>query len=142
MRWIYLKQRLKEIGTGVVISQGTVFEFPANISVGNRVFVGRDTIVTGRTRIVIGDDTLIGPHVIINSGNHVFADHARLVSAQGYDAKEILIGRDVWVGAAVVILAGSTLGDGCIVGAGSVVRGVWEPYSVVAGVPARLLKTR
>jgi len=70
--------------------------------------------------------------------------HARgaTIRSQPVDAKPIRIGRDVWLGANAIILAGVTIGDGAVVAAGAVVREDVPPYAVVAGVPATIKKYR
>ena len=56
--------------------------------------------------------------------------------------KGIIIGKDCWIGAKVTILDGTVIGDGCIVAAGAVVRGYIPPYSIIGGIPAKVIKSR
>jgi acetyltransferase-like isoleucine patch superfamily enzyme len=98
--------------------------------------------ITARAPITIGDNTIIGPYAIINSGDHRFADTATPIRRQGHALRPIVIGRDVWIGGHAVILKGIELGDGCVVGANAVVTHDVAPYTVVVGVPARPLSTR
>ena len=76
--------------------------------------------------------------------NHAFGDTTRRIRDQGFLASKggIVIGDDVWLGANVVVLDGAVIGQGCVVAAGSVVRGELEPYSVYAGVPAKRVGAR
>lgn len=64
------------------------------------------------------------------------------IVAQGLEIKSVVIGNDVWIGAHAVILAGVAIGDGSVIAAGAVVTKDVAPYSVVAGVPARVIKKR
>jgi acetyltransferase-like isoleucine patch superfamily enzyme len=64
------------------------------------------------------------------------------IKDQGTTEAGITIGNDVWLGAKVTILDGTVIGDGCIVAAGAVVKGEFPPRSIIAGVPARVVKTR
>lgn len=62
---------------------------------------------------------------------------------QGVNRKEIMIGNDCWIGAKATILDGVVIGDGCVVAAGALVpRGVYPSYSIIGGVPARVIKKR
>ncbi len=111
------------------------------IGIGHRVEVNNYTIINGTGSVTIGDDTLIGPGVRIISYQHQYAAGATIRS-QASVAKPILIGRDVWIGANAVILAGVSIGDGAVVAAGAVVTKSVPPGTVVGGVPARHLKNR
>ena len=91
----------------------------------------------------IGDYTLLGPGVKVWSTNHVFADPDRHIRDQGAEYKEVVIGRDVWIGSNAFIMPGTNLGDGCIVSAGSVVGAKkYPPYSILMGNPARVIGNR
>ena len=80
--------------------------------------------------------------MVINSANHVYADPSRTIREQGHSAASIVVGDDVWIGAHAAILAGVTIGNGAVVGAGAVVTHDVAPYTVVAGIPARVIKRR
>ena len=91
--------------------------------------------------VEIGDQNMFGPDVYITDSNHQFG--ANLApSEQPMSRGSVLIGNRCWVGAKAVILKGARLEDGCVVGAGSVVNGVVKAGQVVAGVPARPIKSR
>jgi acetyltransferase-like isoleucine patch superfamily enzyme len=118
------------------VSQGAIFEFPERIDLGDRVFVNRGTLITARTDIHIGDDVLIGPYVVINSGDHNYSDLVQPIGSQGHNVGPIIIGNDVWLGAHCVILRDVKVGDGAVVAAGAVVIDDVPPRTLVAGVPA------
>ncbi len=111
------------------------------VRLGDRVEINNFSIVNGMGGVDIGDDTLIGPGVRIISYQHRHARGATIRS-QPVDARPIRIGRDVWLGANSIILAGVTIGDGAVVAAGAVVREDVPAYAVVAGVPATIKKYR
>lgn len=111
------------------------------VRLGDRVEINNHSIINGTGGVDIGEDTLVGPGVRIISYQHQYARGATIRS-QPVDAKPIRIGRDVWLGANAVILAGVTIGDGAVVAAGAVVREDVPPYAVVAGVPATIKKYR
>ena len=111
------------------------------VRLGDRVEINNFSIVNGTGGVDIGDDTLVGPGVRIISYQHRFAPGATIRS-QPAEVLPIRIGRDVWLGANCVILAGVTIGDGAVVAAGAVVREDVPPGAVVAGVPAKMKKMR
>ncbi|MCK9387446.1 MAG: acyltransferase [Sulfuritalea sp.] len=111
------------------------------VRLGDRVEINNFSIVNGTGGVDVGDDTLIGPGVRIISYQHRFAVGATIRS-QAVDARPIRIGRDVWLGANAIILAGVTIGDGAVVAAGAVVREDVPEFMVVAGVPATVRKAR
>jgi acetyltransferase-like isoleucine patch superfamily enzyme len=85
---------------------------------------------------------MISPRVSIYAENHVFTDHTQTINSQGVIRKNVIIEDDCWIAANSIILAGVTIGKGSVVAAGSVVASDVAPYSVVGGVPARLIKKR
>lgn len=91
----------------------------------------------------IGDYVLMGPDVVIFTMNHK-ADRTDIpIGAQGMTGKrKVTIGNDVWIGQRAMIMPGVTVGDGSIIAAGAVVTKDVPPYSIVGGIPARVLKTR
>ena len=100
------------------------------------------TRIDGTGHVFIGKNVLIGPNVQIISYTHEYNNRAILIKDQGSTKKSITIDNDVWIGASSVILAGVHIGEGAVIGAGSVVIKDVEAYAVVAGVPAKKIKTR
>jgi acetyltransferase-like isoleucine patch superfamily enzyme len=125
------------------LNKRTQFLNKKNISVGDNVFINHDCIIDATyAPVSIGNDVLIAYHVSLITSGHHFADTAQLIRTQGSSGQPIKIEDDVWIGAHVIILAGVTIGRGSVVAAGSVVTKDIEPYSVVGGVPAKLIKKR
>ena len=100
------------------------------------------TLTASNGRIVIGDDALIGPNVVVRAANHEYSDIDRPIRVQGHRFGVVEIGNDVWIGANAVVTSGARIGDQAIVGAGSVVTGDVPPRAIVAGVPARVIGQR
>lgn len=121
---------------------GFILLYPDNVTIGDHVSINRNTIITAKAHIHIGDNVSIGPNVIINSGNHNFEKTDIPINRQGHTVSPIIIEDDVWIGGGAIILAGVTIGKGCVVAAGAVVTKDVEPFSVVGGVPAKLIKKR
>ena len=111
------------------------------VVLGNRVEVNNFSVIDGTGGVTIGDDSLLGPGVHIISYQHGTALNSSIRS-QSVVAKPISIGHDVWICANAVILGGVTIGDGAVIAAGAVVRSDVAPYTMVAGVPARMIKNR
>jgi acetyltransferase-like isoleucine patch superfamily enzyme len=112
------------------------------VKIGNGVAVNYYTTIVAFDCITIGDDVLIGPYVLIHSGNHRFDDLSVPIRLQGHLQASIHIEDDVWIGAHAVILKGVTIGRGAVVAAGAVVNRDVEPYTIVAGVPAKKIGER
>jgi acetyltransferase-like isoleucine patch superfamily enzyme len=113
-----------------------------SLLVGTNVFVGRNTYFGAWKPIWIGNDTLIGAYCYIISGNHRFELPDLAVRMQGYEGAPIAIGRNVWLGAHVIVLPGVTIGDNAVVGAASVVTTSVPEAEIWAGVPARRIRNR
>jgi len=92
--------------------------------------------------IEFGNGVLVGPGVIIWSQNHGYEQRELPISAQGYKRSKVTIEDDVWIGAGAIILPGVRLSRGTVVAAGAVVTRTTDPYSIVAGIPARPLGSR
>lgn len=130
-----------EVGNNVFIHENVlVRSFDYSISIGKNTTINRNAIVEGQ--VTIGANCSIAPNVVIVGQNHNFSDKSQIIKAQGSSSKGIVIHDDVWIGANATILDGVTIGEGAIVAAGAVVTKDVEPYSIVGGVPAKLLKTR
>lgn len=120
-----------------------------NISVGNNVNLGlRPFLSSTRSNIKIGNHVFFGPEVAIHGGNHRIDVVGRFMISitedekRTEDDKDVIIEDDVWIGTRAIILHGVTIGRGAVVAAGAVVTRDVPPYSIVGGVPARVLKFR
>lgn len=114
------------------------------VSIGDNFRGNQDVIINADLggSITIGKNCLFGPRVILRAANHKYMEKNKLISMQGHSIGEINIEDDVWIGANTVILPNVKIGIGAVVGASSVVTKNIGPYEVVAGNPARLIKTR
>ena len=108
----------------------------SNCSVNTNVQLGASA-----GRIIIGNDVLIGPNVVIRAADHG-TRKSPIIRFQGLHYGEIIIEDDVWIGANSVITSGVTIAEGTIVASGAVVTKSTEPYSIVGGVPARQIGER
>ena len=95
-------------------------------------------------RVVLEDNVICGPYLFITDSNHEYRDPNVPISQQGAPEKEkdnqIIIGKDFWIGAHVSIIGNVKIGKHCVIAAGSVVNKDVPDYSVVGGVPARIIK--
>ncbi|MDO8847892.1 MAG: acyltransferase [Coriobacteriia bacterium] len=117
-------------------------ELGEGIEIGDRVGVSEDCFLGAKGRIVIGNDSMLGPSTKLIAENHSFERTDIPIREQGETRKGIVIGADCWLGANVVILDGVCVGDHSIVAAGAVVTEDVESLTVVGGVPARTLRRR
>ena len=92
--------------------------------------------------IEIEDNVIIGPNTVIRASNHNYADINKPIRYQNHAGGKIIIKEDVWIGSNCTILPNIVIGKGSIIGAGSVVTKNIPEYSVVAGVPAKIIKSR
>jgi acetyltransferase-like isoleucine patch superfamily enzyme len=113
----------------------------AGIRIGRDSLIGEFNVLRGQGGITIGDRVYTSPLVQLAAVNHVFADPARPFVEQGITAQGITVEDDVWIGAGAVITDGVCIGQGAVVAAGAVVTRDVPPHTVVAGVPARVVKT-
>ena len=112
------------------------------IVVGERVYLGTGTTMFGHKGLEIGDDTLIAQNVTLTPYSHIFDDPTHNIFGQGGHSRKVTIGRDCYIGMRVAILYSGDIGEGSIVGAGSVVVKPIPPYSLAVGCPAKVIKKR
>lgn len=142
LRTIFYETTLISCGNKPIVHPMTHISYPQNLRLSDNVFMNRGVIITAPALVSIGSNVLIGPYCVINSGNHIYADPQRLVREQGHKEAPITIEDDVWIGAQVCILAGVTIGKGAVIGANAVVNKSVPANTVVAGVPAKPIKSR
>jgi len=129
-------------GRGTYILSHAIIYHPERVSLGMKVRITCFCQLNGGGGIEIGDNVLIGPGVMIWSQNHRYQRADIPITDQGYDYAKVTIEEDVWIGARSIILPGVHISKGAVVAAGSVVTRSVAPYTVVAGVPARPIKSR
>lgn len=126
-------------GKNINIQKNCYFE--KDVIVDDNSGLGINSIIHGPT--TIGKNVMMGPDVIIYTANHEFKLTNIPMIEQGFQKKrKVIIEDDVWIGARVIILPGVKIGRGSIIGAGAVVTKDVEEYSIVAGVPAKIVKKR
>lgn len=111
------------------------------VTIGDWVRVNRNTVIASKNSISIGSYTIIAPYCYIIDHEHGFEKNDIMLNQQAV-LKDVHIGRDCWLGTGVKVLAGSRIGDGAIIGAGSVVSSEIPPNQIWAGVPARYIRDR
>lgn len=133
-------------GTRVVIGEGSIIDAFVKVKpaggMGDLV-IGKNCVINSGCVLYTGNGLWIGDHVAVAANctfaptNHEFRQKDRLIRQQGFRPSKggIRVGNDVWIGANCVFLDGSVVGDGCVIGAGSVVRNILEPYGIYAGNP-------
>ena len=111
------------------------------ISVGEGTFVGTGCEFNAINRISVGANCLIASGSRFIDHNHG-VEMGQLMKLQAETSAPITLGADVWIGVNAVVLKGVSIGDGAIIGAGSVVTKSIPPYAIAAGVPAKVIRTR
>lgn len=99
------------------------------IIIGRNVFMNRYCMIMARKKIVIGDGCMFGPNVVIYDHDHVFGKNG--IDHELYKTDEVVIEDGCWIGAGAIILRGSHIGEGSVIGAGTVVKGEIPAHSIV-----------
>ena len=99
-----------------------------NLKIGDNVSFNRNCITVCRDSITIGDKCMFGPNVCIYDHDHNFNSDG---IQNGFKTKPIIIENNCWIGANVVILRGTHIGDKCVIGAGTVLQGYIPPHSII-----------
>lgn len=142
-RRLMYKPFFKNFGSQVTIHDNVLFKYPSDISIGNGVTFNTGNYIVGKGGLFIGNHVMIGAGSKIATSAHVFETSEIPMSKQGVVFNPIVVGNDVWLGFDVKVLAGVSIGDGCICGTSSVlIGGNFEPYSIIAGIPAKKVKNR
>lgn len=113
-----------------------------HIRIGDRVGIGEFAYLGGAGGLTIGDDCIIGQYFSCHPENHHFGQTDELIRLQGVNRKGVSVGNDCWIGSKVTLLDGVAIGAHSVISAGAVVTKSFPAYSVLAGVPARVIKVR
>jgi acetyltransferase-like isoleucine patch superfamily enzyme len=109
-----------------------------DVTIGHHTRIGLHNTVIGP--VVIGNNVNLAQGITITALNHCFADHEKRIDEQGVTVSQVTVSDDVWIGANAVVLPGVTIGSHSVVAAGAVVTHDVPAYSLVAGVPAKVIK--
>lgn len=150
----------------LVIGKGSEFFAKENIRFNGRVYFSKNSLVAAQNggfisvddntrfnvnviinasdggKIIIGKDCLFGPNVVMRTANHKYDETEVSIVNQGYKFANIIVGDDVWIGTNAIILAGVNIGDGAVIGAGSVVTKNIPSMAIAVGVPCKVIKYR
>ena len=143
-------KKFKQFGVGAEFRPGAYAEACSKISIGDNVVIRPGTFLfadptDGGGSIIIEDKVSIGPGVHFYTNNHEFSDASQAIYDQGYptptENDSIILKKGCWIGAAVIILPGVTIGENAVIGAGSVVTKNIPAYTVAVGNPAKVIKS-
>ena len=133
-----LKELIPNAGEGLWLQPPFYCDYGYNIIVGEKVFFNFNCVVLDVMPVTIGNRTLFGPNVQIYTATHPL-NYKERASGVEY-AKPVTIGEDVWIGGSVVICPGVTIGNRCVIGAGSVVTKDIPAGVFAAGNPCRVIR--
>jgi acetyltransferase-like isoleucine patch superfamily enzyme len=119
------------LGRDVTVERGVALTTKGGISIGDRTIIGGGSVLDGRGGLTMGRDVNVSPGVRLLTAEHdiAAADFAGVL-------RGVVVGDRSWLATGAIVLPGTTVGEGAVVGAGAVARGAVEPWSVMAGNPA------
>ena len=125
-------------GTSLIGPHGDI---STDLKMGEYAYIGPDCIIG--PRVTMGAYSMLGPRVVVVGDDHVFDVPGQPITFSGRPQLHgTTIGRDVWIGCNSILMSGITIGDGAIIAAGSVVTKDIDPFMIVGGVPAKLIRPR
>jgi acetyltransferase-like isoleucine patch superfamily enzyme len=130
------------VGKRVRILPGVRIETHHNgtIIFEDNISIGQNFHITSAGNLTIGSNTTISGNVFITNIDHDYQEIGKLILDQKHIVKETVIGSNCFIGYGVAIQAGTVLGKQCVVGASAVVRGHFPDYSVIVGIPGKVVK--
>ncbi|WP_018883512.1 sugar O-acetyltransferase [Paenibacillus massiliensis] len=142
-----LQKLLGRIGDNCYMQGPIFFHYGTHTEIGDHFFANYNLTVQDDAKIKIGNNTLFGPNVTIATPIHPFiaSERKQMINQNGEVkhlcyAKPVTIGNDVWLAANVTVCGGVTIGDNCVIGAGSVVTRDIPANSFAAGVPCKVIR--
>jgi acetyltransferase-like isoleucine patch superfamily enzyme len=138
-----LREGRLELGKGALLEPDVWITAPGNarVRIGEGTFLNLGVMVAAEELVEIGDHCMLANGCFVTDSSHRYDDPEKPVPWQGFTTKgPTKIGDNCWLGANVVVTSGVTIGERCVIGANSVVTRDIEPFSVAAGVPAKVLR--
>jgi acetyltransferase-like isoleucine patch superfamily enzyme len=142
LKSLYLRVLGARIGRRVIYYPGIWVLTGRKLVLGNDVDLATRVLITTDGGVSIGDRTLVGYGTQILSRNHRIPTLPESIFSSGHEARPVVIGADVWIGAGCIILPGARIGDHAVVAAGSVVTRDVPSGAIVGGVPAKTIRMR
>jgi len=130
---------IKKCGKNIIVERGAWFGY--DLEIGDYSGLGLNARLDG-PGIVIGNNVMMAPDVVIVTANHKHDDITVPMQSQGIDTAPVIIEDDVWIGTRAMILPGVRIGRSSVIGAGAVVAKDVPPFSIVVGNPARVVRKR
>lgn len=131
------------IGNGSIVREFAILQtYGGKIALGSNCTVNAFCVLQGNGGIEIGSNVLIAARVSMFAANHIFTDPDKPIGSQGETLKGIIVEDDVWIGSGAIILDGVKVGRGSVIGAGAVVKYDVPEFSIVGGVPAKIIGRR
>ncbi len=130
------------IGAYSLVRASSPSSLGAGLRMGNNSAIDAYSFIGAAGPVLIGENVIMGQHVSFHAENHNYDRTDIPIKEQGTRRIGIVIEDDCWVGSNAIFLDGCHVGRGCVIAAGSIVRGEIPPYSVAAGAPARVIKSR
>lgn len=129
-----------KVGNNVRICSSARILGNGSLSIGDNTWIGHETLIICSSNVIIGSNVDIAPRVFIGTGTHEIDLNTPGIAGNGI-SKDIIIGDGCWLGAGSIILPGTELGEKTVVAAGAVVNKSFSSYLVVGGVPAKVIKS-
>ena len=139
-----LREGRLEVGEGALFEPGVWITAPgsARVRIGAGTFLNQGVMVAARELVEIGEHCMLANGCFVSDAAHRYDDPDKPVPWQGFTSKgPTRIGANCWLGAHVVVTSGVSIGERCVIGAGSVVTRDVPSFSIAAGAPARVLKS-
>ena len=138
-----LREGRLQVGPGTLLEPHVWITAPAaaRVRIGAGSFLNLGVMVASQELVEIGDHCMLANWCFVSDASHRYDDPGRPITWQGFESKgPTRIGENCWLGANVVVTSGVTIGERCVIGANSVVTRDIEPFSVAAGLPARVIR--
>jgi acetyltransferase-like isoleucine patch superfamily enzyme len=142
VRGILYAPYFAKAGIGLSVHDNVMIKYPDEIRFGDHVTINPGCIIAGAGGLSIGSDVMIGAGTKIVTSSHRTTRTDVAMRLQGMTRTPVVIEDDVWFGFDVKVMPGAIIRRGCVIGAGSVVTGEIPEFSIAAGIPARVIRSR
>jgi acetyltransferase-like isoleucine patch superfamily enzyme len=135
------------IGDGAMVDSFVKIKFAGgegNVLIGPGCYLNSGVVIYSGHGVSLGEGVLVAANTTFAATNHEYRRRDQTIVSQRFMPSRggIVVGDDSWIGANCVLLDGTVLGRGCVVGAGTTLKGSWPDYAVIAGSPARIVRFR